>query len=118
MSYTEAHAGTLKKIVFPEGMIYALKIGVLKNAGHQFSYEDYKYKQFECDTIFYSSKFDEFYEIKNIEIDLDGSLHFENKADGVIEYGFAFYNGGAGFEEVMDYVIEEARSEEATNGKR
>jgi len=119
MSDTETHFGKLEKVGFKIKTIpFKNKVLILETLG--FEIEDYEEdgSYFESSDLHYCKELDEFYKFKEHDRIYDNNFvtMSENK-DGSLTFGCSFYNGGAGFSEVLDdMLVKQAKIESKKKG--
>ncbi len=105
MSEMEYHAGIAKE-VFPIGKTYVDKIQWLKNRGHIFDYEEEDDTSSDTLIVLFSNRF---FEID--DMDIEDECIAIRQDNGSFRYTLAWYNGGAGFEEVLEEAIKKEEEE-------
>ena len=108
MSDYETHFGKLQKIEFKiKSIPFKNKIIILESLGYKLDYDedDGEDGYFESEELHYCKELDEFYSFKeHKQVDTDFAEMSEN-ANGTLNFACNFYNGGGGFNEMLDEML-------------
>ena len=115
MSSTEFHSGKAKKIQFEDGLSIREKVDVMQTLGFEFDYIDEDMDDISGPKFVWIRSTDSFYElVEHFEaLDEDQDLcEATPNEDGSFNFILQFYNGGAGFGEVFEEVVNTLPKEE------